>query len=161
MLSFTRVAVIMVSLQSDRALTKTSTHPQATSFPLYFTDVWLVFFLGGGVRDRVSLYSPGCPGTHFVDQAGLEFRNLPASASQVLGLKACATTPGQMFVFERLASQARALLCQGALAHLLYIQLAHRLYPYGCEQGQFLYRSGMQKFHWGRGICGGGHHTPM
>ena len=43
-------------------------------------------------RDRVSLYSPGCPGTHFVDQAGLELRNPPASASQVLGLKACATT---------------------------------------------------------------------
>jgi hypothetical protein len=42
--------------------------------------------------DRVSLYSPGCPGTHFVDQAGLELRNLPASASQVLGLKACTTT---------------------------------------------------------------------
>jgi hypothetical protein len=32
-----------------------------------------------------------------VDQAGLELRNLPASASRVLGLKACATTPG----FER------------------------------------------------------------
>jgi hypothetical protein len=45
-------------------------------------------------RDRVSLCSPGCPETHFVDQAGLELRNLPASASQVLGLKACATTPG-------------------------------------------------------------------
>jgi hypothetical protein len=43
-------------------------------------------------QDRVSLYSPGCPGTHFVDQAGLELRNPPASAS-VLGLKACATTP--------------------------------------------------------------------
>jgi hypothetical protein len=42
-------------------------------------------------RDRVSLYSPGCPGTHFVDQAGLELRNLPASASRVLGLKASAT----------------------------------------------------------------------
>jgi hypothetical protein len=41
-----------------------------------------------------SLCSPGCPGTHFVDQAGLELRNLPASASRVLGLKACATTPG-------------------------------------------------------------------
>jgi hypothetical protein len=26
-------------------------------------------------RDRVSLYSSGCPGTHFVDQAGLELRN--------------------------------------------------------------------------------------
>jgi hypothetical protein len=40
----------------------------------------------------VSLCSPGCPGTHSVDQAGLELRNLLASASQVLGLKACATT---------------------------------------------------------------------
>jgi hypothetical protein len=47
----------------------------------------------GGLRDRVSLCSPGCPGTHFVDQAGLELRNPSASASQVLGLKACATTP--------------------------------------------------------------------
>jgi hypothetical protein len=44
-------------------------------------------------QDRVSLYSPGCSGTHFVDQAGLKLRNLPASASRVLGLKACATTP--------------------------------------------------------------------
>jgi hypothetical protein len=44
-------------------------------------------------RDRVSLYSPGCPGTHSVDQAGLELRNPPASASRVLGLKACTTTP--------------------------------------------------------------------
>jgi hypothetical protein len=43
-------------------------------------------------QDRVSLYSPGCPGTHSVDQAGLELRNPPASATQVLGLKACATT---------------------------------------------------------------------
>jgi hypothetical protein len=51
-----------------------------------FIFIFLVF------RDRVSLCSPGCPGTHFVDQAGLELRNLPASASQVLGSKACATT---------------------------------------------------------------------
>ena len=40
------------------------------------------------------LCSSGCPGTHSVDQADLELRNSPASASQVLGLKACATTPG-------------------------------------------------------------------
>jgi hypothetical protein len=40
------------------------------------------------------LFSPGCPGTHFVDQAGLELRNPPAPASRVLGLKACATMPG-------------------------------------------------------------------
>jgi hypothetical protein len=41
----------------------------------------------------VSLCSPGCPGTHSVDQAGLELRNAPASASRVLELKVCATTP--------------------------------------------------------------------
>jgi hypothetical protein len=59
-------------------------------------DTWIknnktffVFF-----RDRVSLYRPGCPGTHSVDQAGLELRNLPTSASRVLGLKACSTKPG-------------------------------------------------------------------
>jgi hypothetical protein len=50
-------------------------------------------------RGRVSLYSPGCPGTHFVDQAGLELRNPPASASGVLGLKACATMPGYSSYF--------------------------------------------------------------
>ena len=36
--------------------------------------------------------SPGCPGILFVDQAGLELRDSPVSASQVLGLKVCATT---------------------------------------------------------------------
>jgi hypothetical protein len=47
---------------------------------------------GVGVGGRVSLCSSGCPGTHSVDQAGLELRNPPASASQVLGLKVDATT---------------------------------------------------------------------
>jgi hypothetical protein len=51
-------------------------------------------------RDRVSLCSPGCPETHVVDQAGLKLRNLPASASRVLGLKACATTPGSKCTFK-------------------------------------------------------------
>ena len=36
-------------------------------------------------RDRVSLYSSGCPGTHFVDK---------------LGLKACTTTPGSASVLK-------------------------------------------------------------
>jgi hypothetical protein len=63
---------------------------------LLFGLVWFLFVLFCILvfRDRVSLYSPGCPGTHFVDQAGLELRNPPASVSRVLGLKACATTPG-------------------------------------------------------------------
>jgi hypothetical protein len=38
--------------------------------------------------------------THSVDQAGLELKNPPASASQVLGLKACAaaTTTTQLHI---------------------------------------------------------------
>jgi hypothetical protein len=52
-------------------------------FILFLRNVFFFFFF----QDRVSLYSSGCPGTHFVDQAGLELRNLPASAFQVLGLK--------------------------------------------------------------------------
>jgi hypothetical protein len=56
------------------------------------------FFFFLVFQDRVSLCSHGSPGTHFVDQAGLELRKPPASASQVLGLKACATTPSQGYI---------------------------------------------------------------
>jgi hypothetical protein len=52
-------------------------------------------------QDRVYLCSSGCPGTHFVDQAGLKLRNLPASASQVLGLKVCATTARPDFLLKK------------------------------------------------------------
>jgi hypothetical protein len=51
--------------------------------------------------DRVSLYNSGCPGTHSVDHAGFELRNPPASASQVLRLKACATTALAVFYFQK------------------------------------------------------------
>jgi hypothetical protein len=53
---------------------------------------FFLFFLFFVFLRQVSLCSPGCPGTHSVDQAGLELRNPPASASRVLGLKPCATT---------------------------------------------------------------------
>jgi hypothetical protein len=58
--------------------------------------LFFVFF-----PDRVSLCSPGCPGTHSVDQAGLELRNPPAYASRVLGLKACTTTARLIIGFLR------------------------------------------------------------
>ena len=50
--------------------------------------------MGHRVETGVPLSSPSCPGTYSVDQIGLKLRNLPASASasHVLGLKACATT---------------------------------------------------------------------
>jgi hypothetical protein len=39
----------------------------------FFFNLFVIFL------NRISLCSPGCPGTHCVDQAVLEFRNLPAS----------------------------------------------------------------------------------
>lgn len=47
--------------------------------------------------DRVSLCSkPGCP----VDQAGLNFRDPPASACCALGLRECIITPGFSFCYS-------------------------------------------------------------
>jgi hypothetical protein len=42
-----------------------------SSFLFSFFSLSLFLFF----RDRVSLCSPGCPGTHSVDQAGLELRS--------------------------------------------------------------------------------------
>jgi hypothetical protein len=57
---------------------------------IYYYYLLLIMFFQVGFF-CITLY-PGCPGTHSVDQAGLELRNPPTSASQVLGLKARVTT---------------------------------------------------------------------
>jgi hypothetical protein len=77
--------LLLLPNQEERLAQKTQ---EARDFFVCLFFVFVFVFL-----DRVSLCSPGCPGTHFVDQAGLELRNPPASASQVLGLKPGATTP--------------------------------------------------------------------
>ena len=59
-------------------------------FCFVFVCLFVCLFLAFG--DRVSLYSPGCPGTHSIDQTRLELRDPLAFASQVLGSKGCATT---------------------------------------------------------------------
>jgi hypothetical protein len=75
-----------------------------------FSSFWLFVCLFVCFQDRVSLYSPGCPGTHFVDQAGLELRNPPASASQMLGLKVCSTTAWPQCLFkDTLASTGKKI----------------------------------------------------
>jgi hypothetical protein len=51
----------------------------------------------------------GCLGTHFVDQADLELRNSPASASQVLGLKAWPPPPGWVITFKAFLFYYRGL----------------------------------------------------
>jgi hypothetical protein len=48
--------------------------------------------------DRISLCNPGYPGTHSVDQAGLELRALPVSASRMLGLKLHTTMPSVFLI---------------------------------------------------------------
>ena len=50
------------------------------------------------VFEPVSLYSAGCPGTHYVDWAGLELRSLPAFVSQVLRSKTCVTAAWQISI---------------------------------------------------------------
>jgi hypothetical protein len=83
------------------SLSRSSTHPIRRYFDKgYFPVVsvrvlfWLLkrFFFFPPSETEFSLCNPGCPGTHSVDQAGLKLRNPSASASQVMGLKACATT---------------------------------------------------------------------
>ena len=75
----------------------TSVHSVCLAGPTHSGYLFVcLFFVFVFFQDRVSLYNPGCPGTHFVDQAGLKLRNLPASAYQMLGLKAYATTVRSM-----------------------------------------------------------------
>ena len=53
---------------------------------IYRYYLFVCLFLG-----RISLASPGYPGTLFIKKAGLELRDLRASVSWVLRWKACAT----------------------------------------------------------------------
>ena len=62
---------------------------KGTPFTLRLPVLQIFFFY---FHDRVSVYTPSCPETHFAQQPGLELKNLPASASKVLGLKSSATT---------------------------------------------------------------------
>jgi hypothetical protein len=83
-------------------------HQNINSHPSFY---W-AFLCPPPSPDWVSLCSPGCPRTHFVDQAGLELRNPPASASRVLGLKACATTSSFLHCFlKEMCVCARARVC--------------------------------------------------
>jgi hypothetical protein len=64
------------------------------SFPNeYFRRFFFFFFF----LDRVSLYSPDCPGSCFVDKAGPELIRPLASVFGVLGLKSC--TPTYRLIF--------------------------------------------------------------
>ena len=96
-------------------------------FKIFFFFFFFFFFF----RDRVSLFSPGCPGTHSADQVGLKLRDLPVSASPLLGLKAFATTlAGSVylkvallfscaFINHRLGNVCVVFVCFEMRSHLL------------------------------------------
>jgi hypothetical protein len=65
----------------------------------------------------VSLCSPGCPGTHSVNQAALKLRDPPASASQVLGLKTCTTMQPTRSLLQALHLFMPTLTCPHTQAH--------------------------------------------
>lgn len=56
--------------------------------------------------DMVSPYSPDCPRTCYVEQAGNNSRDFPAPASLILGLKVCINMPSQK------CSSSPNFLCQ-------------------------------------------------
>jgi hypothetical protein len=63
-----------------------ASEPTLFLFPSFLGCLFVCLFVFLVFLDRVSLCSPGCPGTHSVDQAGLELRNLPASPFLFLDL---------------------------------------------------------------------------
>jgi hypothetical protein len=65
---------------------------------LLFVCLFVFVFVFG---DRVSLYNPGCSGTHFVDQGDLKLIDLPASDSLLLRVKACTITAQLIQFFKR------------------------------------------------------------
>lgn len=62
----------------------------AHSEKLGYTEIFYLFIFLEGVADRVLLCGPGCPGASHAHSADHTFRDLPASASGVLGLRECA-----------------------------------------------------------------------
>jgi hypothetical protein len=84
------VLALSVNFRAGRTVRVIEKSPKSFSFSFFFFKIGFFF---------VALKKSGCPGAHSVDQVGLELRNLPASASHVLGLKACTTTARLQFLF--------------------------------------------------------------
>ena len=76
-LSLTRCSLLKKHVFVHTATTLELHQHLQTIVTFSFSGFWFLVFW-----DRVSLCSPGCPGTHSVDQAGLKLGNPPASARQ-------------------------------------------------------------------------------
>jgi hypothetical protein len=56
---------------------------------VWFGLVWFGLVWFGCFETESHYVVPSCPGTHYVDKAGFEFREPPVSVTPVLGLLAC------------------------------------------------------------------------
>lgn len=70
-------------------------------------------------RDQILSCSPE---THYVDQAVMELIP-PASASQVLELKACAITPGSFYIFYFSSLQPLSVICLKTILHGVLLEV--------------------------------------
>jgi hypothetical protein len=68
-------------------------------------------------RDRVSLYSPGCPGAHFVDQAGLgaafltfEFKGDALTFFFIQGYVGCAVVIFSLYSVDEYSLQTFSMI---------------------------------------------------
>ena len=107
-------------------------------FEWFFVSLFLVFclfyvfvFVWGIILDKFSSCSYGWLGTHYIDQNDLKLRDPSVSASQVLGLKVCATIfhcmdipvvfykkkPGICLVEAQYGVGERGGLCRPILRH--------------------------------------------
>ena len=88
------ISPIMLVLGMDLRSSGLTEAPLPTEPSSQLVVLFVLFF-----QDRVSRCSPGCPGTHFINQTGLELPEIQRSAPlslrllfRVLGLKVCSTT---------------------------------------------------------------------
>ena len=105
----TEVMVVIQAVQIEFDLASWSNIQKWYTLEALIPDARINSFVVVVFQDRVSLCSPGCPGTHSVDQAGLKLRNSPASASQV--------TSWILFCFRVLRCWTQSLM------QALYIEL--------------------------------------
>jgi hypothetical protein len=91
--------LVLFSIMAARAFTHWAILLGHLPFVVVVFVVGFVFFCFV-FQDRVSLCGPGCPRTCSVSQAGLKLKNPLASASWMLGLKACTTTQLSALFFK-------------------------------------------------------------
>ena len=73
-------------------------HVEARSWHWYLLQLLSTLIFLNGIWDRVSLCSPGCPGTSYINQGGFELRDPSASVFWVLWLKTYTPTSKPCFL---------------------------------------------------------------